>query len=83
MATSTTAAAVKPEDTAPDYEQAAAEALHRSPCVRLALQMPNVDLRLIAAIYKAGFSDGCMYGITEFRQSCERSLAAMASGTAH
>jgi hypothetical protein len=46
MATSTRAAAKAIDDTDPGYEQAALEAFNSSACVKLALQMPNVDHRI-------------------------------------
>lgn len=78
-----TAAAKAIDDTDPGYEQAALEAFNSSACVKLALQMPNVDLVLLVAMYKAGFADGCLYAVREARDSFERASVAFAMGDKH
>jgi hypothetical protein len=80
---STAAAAKAVDDADHGYEQAALEAFNSSACVKLALQMPNVDMRLIVSMYKAGFSDGCMYGVREARDSFDRALLVFAAGEKH
>lgn len=63
-----------------DFDQVAEEAFKRSACVALAAQMPNVDLGVLTAIYKAGFCDGSMHGLASAKDAFERTLAGFARG---
>jgi hypothetical protein len=72
-----------PGESDTPYGAAAEAAFLRSACVTLVLQMPNVNLTVVAALYKAGFADGCMYGATESREAFEKVLASLASGRPH
>jgi hypothetical protein len=55
-------------------EQAAISALESSACVKLALELTHVGPGEIAAIYKAGFADGTIHGLTQSRVLFDRVL---------
>ncbi|HZR03863.1 MAG TPA: hypothetical protein VFA81_11885 [Burkholderiales bacterium] len=65
------------------YSEAAAEAFNSSAAVQLALQLPDVNLQLIASMFKAGFAAGSMYGYREGAAVFEKVITEFASGQKH
>ncbi len=73
-------AAASEKRDADRYSEAVAEAFDSSTAVKLALQLPTVNVQLIASMFKAGFAAGSLYGYREGAAVFEKIIKEFARG---